>query len=234
MASDRARVSYDPSRHWRGVISQQGRVTLEADWNEAGAIAAAEIRADLIDVIGPSGTPDDGYRIIPATDAGGTPNGDLTIQHGTLYVGGERMVLETDLDYADQPDWVDTEGDPLWVTPAVPDGNETEAVYLLLREQEVGAAEDPALLDIALGGPDTAARRRIVQRVVQHSTKAQNCADALSDLEQMWATEGLTFDPARCGSNRPRSCRSRSIRRRVRRRRASPSHKEAISAPRTS
>ena len=35
MSSDRARISYDPSRHWRGVISQQGRVALEADANEA-------------------------------------------------------------------------------------------------------------------------------------------------------------------------------------------------------
>ena len=34
MAGDRARVSYDPSRKWRGVIAQQGRVTVEADWNE--------------------------------------------------------------------------------------------------------------------------------------------------------------------------------------------------------
>jgi len=183
-------VSFDPRRLYRGVISQQGRVTLEADWNEANAIAAAENRADLIDVIGPSGTPDDGYRISPAT------NGDLTIQHGTLYVGGERMVLDTDLDYAAQPDWVDTAVDPLWVPPAVPTGNGTELVYLLLREQEVGAVEDPALLDIALGGPDTSARRRIVQRVVRRPTKAQTCPAGLSDLEQLWATEGLQFDPA--------------------------------------
>ena len=38
MAGDRARVSYDPSRKWRGVIAQQGRVTVEADWNEAATI----------------------------------------------------------------------------------------------------------------------------------------------------------------------------------------------------
>ena len=30
MAGDRARVSYDPSRKWRGLIAQQGRVTVEA------------------------------------------------------------------------------------------------------------------------------------------------------------------------------------------------------------
>ena len=199
MGSDRARVSYDPSRHWRGVINQQGRVTLEADWNEAAAIAAEGDRAQLVDVIGPSGTPDDGYAVIPVTDSGGTATGDLTIQKGTLYVGGERMVLDADLDYAKQPagDWVDWEGDPLWVAPAaVLQKNQDEAVYLLLREQEVGAVEDPALLDIALGGPDTSERLRIVQRVVRGATGATDCAGALGDLETSWAKLGLQFDPA--------------------------------------
>jgi hypothetical protein len=180
-------VSYDPSRHWRGVINQQGRVTLEADWNEAGAIAAESERAQLVDVVGPSGTPDDGYRV----DVAGS--GDLTIRHGTMYVGGERMMLDADLDYANQPDWVDNAGDPLWVDPAAPDGD--EAVWLYLREQEVGAVEDPALLDIALGGPDTSERWRIVQRVVRSATGESSCAGALGDLEKSWAEQGLTFDP---------------------------------------
>ena len=190
MGSDRARVSYDPSRHWRGVINQQGRVTLEADWNEAAAIAAEDDRAQLVDVIGPAGTPDDGYRI--TVDG----SGDLTIQHGTMYVGGERMVLDTDLDYAQQPDWIDTAGDPLQIGAALSDGSGDEAVWLYLREQEVGAVEDPALLDIALGGPDTSERLRIVQRVVRSSTDQADCAGALAALEQSWAEEGVTFDPA--------------------------------------
>jgi hypothetical protein len=179
------------------VINQQGRVTLEADWNEAGAIAAEDDRAQLVDVIGPSGTPDDGYRVTPVLNSDGNATGDLTIQKGTLYVGGERMVLDADLDYADQPDWVDRAGDPLWVEPAAAlQKNQDEAVYLLLREQEVGAVEDPALLDVALGGPDTSERLRIVQRVVRGSTGGATCSDALSDLEQSWAELGLQFDPA--------------------------------------
>jgi uncharacterized protein DUF6519 len=187
VSSDRARVSYDPGRHWRGVINQQGRVTLEADWNEAAAIAAESERAQLVDVVGPSGTPDDGYRV----DVAGS--GDLTIRHGTMYVGGERMTLDADLDYADQPDWVDNAGDPLWTEPAAPDGE--EAVWLYLREQEVGAVEDPALLDVALGGPDTSERLRIVQRVVRSATGETSCAGAFGDLEKSWAEQGLTFDP---------------------------------------
>jgi hypothetical protein len=194
VGSDRARISYDPSRHWRGVISQQGRVTLEADQNEADAIAAHERRQELLDIVGPLGTPDSGYQILPG--GSGNPPGDLTIQHGTLYVGGERMVLDSDLDYAEQTDWIDIAGDPLWTAPAVPTSGTTEAIYLLLRAQEVGAVEDPALLDVALGGPDTAARWRILQRVVRTPTNATDCPGAMTALEQLWAANGLQLDPA--------------------------------------
>ncbi|HEY7397610.1 MAG TPA: DUF6519 domain-containing protein [Gaiellaceae bacterium] len=195
MGSDRARVSYDPSRHYRGVVHQQGRVTLEADWNEAETIAAEENREQLLDIVGPSGTPDDGYRVVPVVNSNGNATGGLTVSAGTLYVGGERMVLDADLDYGDQPDWVDREGDPLWAAPAVPQGTANESVYLLLREQEVGAVEDTALLDVALGGPDTTQRRRIVQRVVRGSTDGPACADGLAWLEGFWGRRGLTFDP---------------------------------------
>ena len=44
MGSDRARVSYDPNQHYRSVVMQQGRVTLEADWNENQAIFGEELR----------------------------------------------------------------------------------------------------------------------------------------------------------------------------------------------
>ncbi len=68
MTSDRARPSYDPSRRYHGVIAQQGRVSLEADWNEAGAIAAAEVQARTLDLVGRAGSPDRGYHITPVLD----------------------------------------------------------------------------------------------------------------------------------------------------------------------
>ena len=78
----------------------------------------------------------------------------------------------------------------------MPAAGTTEAVYLLLREQEVGAVEDPALLDVALGGPDTAARWRILQRAVRTPTSAADCPGATTALEQFWAAKGLQLDPA--------------------------------------
>ena len=72
MAGDRARVSYDPSRKWRGLIAQQGRVTVEADWNEAAAIDAERARQLTLDVAGTLGTPDNGY-VVTAIPAVGSP-----------------------------------------------------------------------------------------------------------------------------------------------------------------
>lgn len=52
MTSDRARLSYDPGRRYHGVVAQQGRVSLEADWNEAQAITGAELQARTLDLVG--------------------------------------------------------------------------------------------------------------------------------------------------------------------------------------
>ena len=205
MGSDRARVSFDPSRRWRAVIAQQGRVTVEADWNEAQAIAAAQSRADLRAVVGLSGTPDDGYRLLaPAPPAGSGspaagPAGDLAIQHGTFYVGGVRVELDADTPIGTQPDWQDFPAEPAAADQPVPSGppqTGNELVYLLLREQEAGAVEDSALREIALGGPDTSQRTRILQRVLRHPTTAATWTDGWADTGQSWAAGGFALDPA--------------------------------------
>jgi hypothetical protein len=38
MGSDRARASYNPHREYDTVLKQQGRVRLDADWNEADQV----------------------------------------------------------------------------------------------------------------------------------------------------------------------------------------------------
>jgi hypothetical protein len=199
MGSDRARVSFDPSRQWRGVVAQQGRVSLEADWNEQVAIAAARDRLTTLDVVGPCASPDGGYVVtaVPATGgpSGSTP-GDLTVSAGTLYLGGERLELDDPLTYSSQPDWLNASTDPLYVKPAVPEGSAEELVYLLAAEQEVSAVEDSALADVALGGPDTAQRLRILQHVVRTPSQGSSCTSAWSELESTWASEGYRLDAA--------------------------------------
>src|SRR5436305_7570993 len=109
MSSDRARVSYDPTRQYRSVVAQQGRVTLEADVNEAQEIAGEILRAETIDIVGPCGTPDDGYKI-----AAGGAAPDFAVGPGTMYVGGERVTWPAGLSYSSQPEWLDRDLDPLW------------------------------------------------------------------------------------------------------------------------
>lgn len=203
MGSDRARVSYDPSRKWRGLVAQQGRVTVEADWNEAARIDAERDRAAALDIVGPLGRPG-GYTVTAAAAAGSpvssTP-GDLTVNPGTLYLGGERLDLDAAVDLASQPDWLNQAADTLWVAPAPapaspPAPVTSELVYLVAVEQEVSALEDPALSDVALGGPDTMQRLRILQHFVRWPTQAANCAAAWAEVEAAWETIGLSLDTA--------------------------------------
>lgn len=196
MAGDRARVSYDPGRKWRGVIAQQGRVTVEADWNEAATITAERDRLVTLDAVGTVGTPDGGYGVAAASATDPVP-GDLTITPGTLYLGGERLDLDAPVTYSAQPDWFDHSTDPLWVPkPWPPAGTVNELVYLLASEQEVSAVEDPALADVALGGPDTMQRQRILQHFVRTPGGSGDCHDAWGTFVGSLGGQGLQFDPA--------------------------------------
>jgi hypothetical protein len=198
MPGDRARVSYDPTRQWRGTVAQQGRVTVEADLNETQAIAAERDRLTTLDVVGPAGSPDGGYAIsaVPAGATSPAIPGDLEIGAGTLYLGGERLELDATVLYSAQPDWLDYSTDPLWVAPEVPSGSGLELVYLLAAEQEVSAVEDPALADVALGGPDTMGRDRILQHFVRTPASADACGTAWQGLTGSLLKQGLSFDPA--------------------------------------
>jgi hypothetical protein len=192
MGSDRARVSYDKTRQYRSVVMQQGRVTVEADWNEAQLIATEEERKEALDVVGPAGTQDDGYRVL---EPGTVPNPpfDFTVGPGTMFVGGVRAFAPDPIVYSQQSDWLDHSTDPDWVEPAALSNRQAhEDIYLLLREQEVSAVEDTALREVALGGPDTAQRTRLIQHIVRSGTDASTCDDARASLAKHWASEGLT------------------------------------------
>jgi len=192
MPSDSARRSFDATRMYRSVVAQQGRVTLEADTNEAEEIRLAESRAELIDIIGPTGTPDEGFKI--STPGNGTAF-DFAIGQGTLYLGGVRVQSAPGLTYLTQQgsEWADYAATP----SEIPAGKSPvkEIAYLRVEEQEVSAVEDPALREVALGGPDTAARRRMVQRVHRALMDGANCEEAMKTAVKK-VSPALSFDPA--------------------------------------
>ena len=201
MGSDRARISYNPGQLYRSVVMQQGRVTLEADWNEAQTIANEQTRREALDFVGPTGTwrSDNGYAIslIPTTGSN-PPSYDFTIGSGSMYVGGERAYLPQNENYSAQPkgDWMDFAQDPDWVAPYTSNPGFNEYVYLFLREQEVSAVEDSDLKDIALGGPDTAQRTRLIQHIVRHKTAGTDCPTSLKDVQaNWWNPNGYQLNP---------------------------------------
>jgi hypothetical protein len=193
MGSDIARVSYDSKQLYRSVVIQQGRVTLEADWNEEQAIAGEELRQQTLEIIGPAATPDNAYQVLPPINA--TPF-NFSVRKGTMYVGGVRVQLDAQTDYLNQPDWLDFWHDPdFWVDPSkLSPPPTTEWVYLFLHEQEVSAVEDMALREVALGGADTAARTRIIQHIVRLASQTKDCTGGLDAGIKAWAALGLLFD----------------------------------------
>jgi hypothetical protein len=193
MGSDKARRSYDASRMYRSVVSQQGRVTLEADANEAEEIRTEESRAELIDIVGPTGTPDDGFKI----SVGGRLRPlDFAIGQGVYYVGGVRVRQDRDnATYLEQQrtEWIDYGAARTPDAPA-PRGAFSEAVYLTVTEQEISAVEDEALREVALGGPDTAARTRLIQRVHRTPSSGPSCETAFAHVLKRINAPGVRFD----------------------------------------
>ena len=192
MAGDRSRISYSQSRKYREVVSQQGRVLLEADSNEGQRIFSEEVRHHTLDFVGPCGTPDDGYKIT-------APPADFQIGPGTMYVSGIRTTLEQTITYTKQPDWLDTAQPQPWTQDLFRPVNQltqgSSNVILLLREQEITAVEDPALREVALGGPDSAARTRLLQRIAAIPLEGSTCAAAAAAFPAFWSSLGLVYNP---------------------------------------
>jgi hypothetical protein len=85
MKGDFTRVTFNPAKQYTGVRMQQGRVQLDADWNEQLDITAHRERVEAVDVIGACGVPKQGGGFL----IGLTPtNSDLTISPGRIYVDG--------------------------------------------------------------------------------------------------------------------------------------------------
>jgi hypothetical protein len=116
-----------------------------------------------------------------------------------MYVGGQRAVFPAadpgqqpfTYSYFDQPDLIHP-FDPSDGSPAVIP--QQEFIYLHLFEQEVSAVEDPDLKDVALGGPDSTQRLRLMRRVERLSSEAGDCASALDQARGAWLKRGLLFD----------------------------------------
>jgi len=202
MKGDFTRDTYNPLKHFSRVLMQQGRVQLDADWNEQGAILLHYLRALAADLIGPFGGTEHAFEIFNVirdkpppptvkagelllnkeeisrlTDAGvlkenKVPEGDFLIGTGHYYVDGLLCENENYVRYAGQADLPATE-----VMKA-----DSYLVYLDVWERHITYLEDenfhdlagesfPGIREVALGGPDTATRAKLVWQVKTWASK---------------------------------------------------------------
>ncbi len=244
MKADLTRDTFHPLKHYARVLTQQGRVQLDADMNEQAAILLRYLHILAADLIGPAGGPanDPGFEIIPlpapnaldfqigfgnyyvngllcqadfvpmaifptAVAAGfqlmnwssefelqpnpyfyeifdSTPSStpppvpvpvviasaskaqnqyQLTFQPAPNLTGFSTPTLRRLITYLHQPDFVfSTKANPNSPQPLPPGFSQ---IYLDVWERAITYAEDDSIREVALGGPDTAARGKLVWQV---------------------------------------------------------------------
>lgn len=171
MHGDFSRWTFDPVDGYRAVLLQQGRVLLDADWNEQTEITARHDEVRSRDVVGRVGGPLDGGGFALVDGAGapasGTAWADLRITPGRYYVDGvlaEAAEVSGALGHplADQP-FLPAVGELPGLPEPTADGR--YAVLLDVWNYHVTSDESPDLLEPALGGPDTTTRSRTVWQV---------------------------------------------------------------------
>lgn len=244
MKADLTRNTFLYWKHFTRVLMQQGRVQLDADWNEQAAILLHFFRSGAADIIGPFGRPaaNPGYDLRSLNVPSPNP-GDFALSAGHFFVGGilcentpdpivaypptftpDGLTVTTFLDtlaaqnrflvpgeyieiydasnptaftygtvsdsnpathslsfkivqpsttviknsanlrvrraltYLNQPDFPLSQSD-------ITDKNATYLIYLDVWERLITYREDGGIREVALRGPDTAARAKLVRQV---------------------------------------------------------------------
>ena len=157
MKGDFSRVTFDPRKNFTRVLMQQGRVQLDADWNEQAAILLHTLRSLSADLIGPFGGPAEnlGFQIGGAEPSAGG-KADLKIGKGHYYVDGLLCESPGEVLYSEQRNYAEPESLPTQF-PFL--------VYLDVWERHITWVQDDGIREVALGGLDTATRAQLVWQV---------------------------------------------------------------------
>jgi hypothetical protein len=181
MKGDFTRDTFDSRKHFTRVLMQQGRVQLDADWNEQAAILLRYMRSLAADLIGPHAGPADnlGFGLITdpkaidkLEDAQGRlldketvktlksslQQNSFLIGLGHYYVNG--LLCENDdyLGFIDQPGELTKLND-------LKNAKDLWLVYLDVWERHITALQDASIRETALGGPNTCTRAQVTWQV---------------------------------------------------------------------
>jgi hypothetical protein len=188
MPGDYTRILFNARNRRSTVYMQPGRLWLDQDKNEDSDIQRRAHRSLAEDVFGIVGLPHlrwpDAFRIGHVIG----PPQDLSIGEGRLYVDGiqnEHFPGEG-ATYLSQPF--------LPLPPPLPAGDAN--VLLRVWDRELTYIEDPRLLDVALGGVDTATRLQTIWQLILQEADAAACGSGLPDNSAGRITVGAFAPPA--------------------------------------
>jgi hypothetical protein len=204
MSGDFSRLTFDPSKHFIQVLMQQGRVQLDADWNEQAAILLHYLERLAADLIGPFGGPAGQEAFAIKAVANQATLTDLTLGAGRYYVDG--LLCENSdakATYFTQPDLpLDRDKDKLPTAAAF-------LAYLDVWERLITYVEDDSIREVALEGPDTAARARVVWqvRVTAKTPDDSPFPKTADDVVKLWSKWVDVWQPPHRGSLKARAKR---------------------------
>lgn len=198
MPGDYSRKLFNAKKHYSAVLEQQGRVQVDADWNEQVDIQQYRISTEATDVIGATGVPkeNNGFGIIPFVDGS-----DFSILPGRIYVDGLLFELEPGTtSYRHQPYYSDpdiddfdssSQGSPPGspVNASLNDG--TYLVYFEGWQKEITFHDDPSIQEVALGEADTTTRLQNVWQVKLlkvASIASADCNTSFTEWDEITAT----------------------------------------------
>jgi hypothetical protein len=155
MKGDFSRLTFDPSKQFSRVLMQQGRVQLDADWNEQASLVLQQVRTLARVLIGPYGGAGDAFHI-----TAGSAGSLLKIGSGEYYVDGILVSNTGEAPFVPPDSWKPA-NDP-GIRP--PDGD--YLVYLAVAERHITFVVDDDIREKALGeGVDTASRTKVVATI---------------------------------------------------------------------
>jgi hypothetical protein len=195
MKGDFTRSTFKKKKHFHDVRMQQGRVQLDADWNEQLDITAHRVETETKDVVGLCGTPmhHGGFRIVVdpknLTDEEkalpeNQDSASLSVLPYNFYISGGRCYVDGILceneyivPFTNQPDL------PLSKISKIEFSKGIYLAYLDVWLRHITALEDDHIREKALGGPDTATRSKTIWQVkflrVGNVGAAVNCLSEL-------------------------------------------------------
>jgi hypothetical protein len=175
MGGDYSRRRFDPNKDFSAVLSQQGRVQLDSDWNESNEIISRRTRAETVGTMGRAVVPTEGGANADAfkiTLTGTGTGKSFRIGRGRMYVdgllaenhGGGETVIDRVLDELRPSGPIDYLKQPYLPNPPALPQQGPFAVYLDVWQREVTSLEDPDLIETAVG-TDTTTRMQTVWQV---------------------------------------------------------------------